>query len=378
MRFYATYVVKRLILICLLPTVYYIAQLKEESGPINEESVVLKDHVLMSSKGRLIPIRGYWPSLPAENGHVYNERSTQKTSNTTCAIRDIIKKLYGPNVSSVIINTVIEELRHCKTIYFTSVRKCATRTVFHLFRSLEINNTFKAVSWLQQKFPKPASVEFMRNLTNYPIRSIHRREARYLNFTKFGFPQPVYTSLIRHPVDKLVSLYYFRIFGSGDDTNPMKGMDSCLNVTLDEVMETIDYSDIAKFQKMLYYDKKIHYCWPAFALIQNSFCDKFCWHSRYEDRFEISWNTLVSDYLIVGISEELGLYVKCLETLMPRFFKGLYTNYEKNSSQLWSTFKTSFKWELKPKTLSKLEKLLERDIQFYERVRQRFHTLCSS
>ena len=384
MRCHASCLLKRLIAAGLLATVYYIVQVKQEDSPTSLERVSptslervsSKDQVLRSKGGSLIPIRGYWPSTDISDGvpHAGNQTNT----NTTCPIRDIIKRLYGPNVSSVIINTAIEELSHCRTIYFTSVRKCATRTVFHLFRSLESSNNFKAVSWLQQKFPTAVSEDFMRTLTDYPVPSIHRREARYLNFTKSGFPLPIYTSLIRHPIDKIVSLYYYRIFGSIDNTKPQKGMDRCINITLDEVMESIEDSDMPEMKKMLYQDQRIHDCWPNFALIQNSFCDKSCRHSRNDDRFALSWNTLVSDYLIVGISEELGLFVQCLETLMPRFFKGLYANYEKNNTQFWNTFKTTFKRELKPKTQSKLEKLLETDIEFYERVRQRFYTLCGS
>ncbi len=297
-----------------------------------------------------------------------------------CPIRNIIKRLHEPNTSAVTVNSAIKDLSHCKTIYFTSVQKCSTQTIFKLFQSLESTNHFQTVSWLHKVYPLPWSREFFHDVTNRPLPSLHRREARYENFSKSGFPLPVYLSMVRHPVDRLVSLYYFRIFGSGDNTWQQKQMlakwNHCRNTSLDDIVDSIRESNMVNVRTLLYSDKQIHRCWPGLALQQNFFCDGNCRIHHHSNRVKMAMRTVISEYLLVGTSEDLGLYMQCIQRLMPKFFKGIFDNYQNSKSLLWSKFKTSTKRKLKPRTHSKLEQLLKTDIQFYEQVRQRFHTLC--
>ncbi len=176
------------------------------------------------------------------------------TSEMTCPIRDIIKTLHGPNTSAEIANAAIHQLRYCKTIYFTSVPKCATRTIFQLFESLQSKNHFRAINWGTRKTCHlcnvPAnSTEFFGNVTYFPGSSIHRREVGYLNFTRYGFPSPVHISVIRHPVDRLVSYYYFMVFSSGkNQRTPLTEL--CSNITLDEVVSVRHDRKVGRHQRM--------------------------------------------------------------------------------------------------------------------------------
>ncbi len=368
MRFVASFWVKGFVAGCFLLTLNYIIQYRSDRILYAEMEEKCKQYQRHANVRNAEQSRTIIPT----HGNV----------STTCPVRDILEDLHGPKASTLTINTAIEELSHCKAIYFTRIPKCSTRTIFKLFKSIERTNRFKTVSWLHKTNPLPQSPDFLRNISNYPIPSIHGREAFYVNFTRSGFPLPIYTSVVRHPVDRLVSLYYFRIFGSGDNTAQQKSMMAsnkhCVNTTIDDVVNSIDDKDMDKVKKLMYAGKKIHECWPKLAIQHHFFCDKYCWKSGLANRVDAAWKILMSDYLLVGISEELGSYMKCIEKLMPTFFQDVYKNYEKSESQLGSKFKTSTKKELKPKTKSKMEKLLDLDIQFYERATQRFHTLCDS
>ncbi len=210
-------------------------------------------------------------SISAKGNYLYHRNAG------VCPIRNIIKRLHEPNTSALTVNTAIKDLSHCKTIYFTSVQKCSTQTMYKLFQSLQSTNHFQTVSWLHQIYPLPWSTDFFRNVTNRPLLSLHRREARYENFTKFGFPLPVYLSMVRHPVDRLVSLYYFRIFGSGDNSSEQLSMlakwKHCRNTSIDDIVDSIQERNMVNVRMLLHSDTQIHECWPSLTLQQNYFCD---------------------------------------------------------------------------------------------------------
>ncbi len=252
---------------------------------------------------------------------------------------------------------------------------------------MEAANNFQTVNWVHKGYrfheTRTSWAEtFFHTVDTYSVPSLHRREAHYENFTEFGFALPVYLSLVRHPVDRLVSLYYFTIFGSGDD-NPeqqlmLQNWAPCRNTSIDDIVNSINENNMNKVKTLLYSDRKFHKCWPYVALQQNYFCDVACRGHHYSARVKMALKTVMSDYLLVGISEDLPLYLKCLERLMPGFFKGIYDKYKSSESSLRTKYKTLWKKTLRPETKTKLERLLNEDIQFYEQVKQRFYALCKS
>ena len=114
------------------------------------------------------------------------------------------------------------------------------------------------------------------------------------------------------------------------------------------------------------------------TLLQNYFCDDQC-QQKFSPKYraEMAFRTLVSEYLVVGTSDNLDLFMKCIEILMPKYFRGVNVDYQNSKPQLWNEFKTSFKRKPNPKTTLKLEQLLDTDIKFYQRVRQWFHKTCN-
>ena len=145
--------------------------------------------------------------------HRINSKNTPEDT-TKCHVRNIIKTLHDPLSSTLRVNSALEQLDDCKVIYLTSVPKCSTQTIFRVFENVQDRNHFQTVNWVHTTYPGPQSMAFYQNITSRPVPSIHRRESSYTNFTRFGFPLPVYISLLRHPVDRIVSWYYFRMFGS--------------------------------------------------------------------------------------------------------------------------------------------------------------------
>lgn len=46
---------------------------------------------------------------------------------------------------------------------------------------------------------------------------MYERHIHFVDFAKFGQPQPVYINLIRDPLQRMVSWYYFRRYQEGHE-----------------------------------------------------------------------------------------------------------------------------------------------------------------
>ncbi len=298
---------------------------------------------------------------------------------STCAMREIIKSLNTPDLDMQTVSKAIAWLKHCKSIYFMRIPKCATRTLFELFKDLQKQNNFVLVDWLHKEYPKPGTFEFTNNVTNgFNIPAIHGRENYYVNFSRYGLPPPLYTTIVRHPIDRLVSQYYFQIYGSGENDIHQRGMlelnRHCRNKTIDDII-----LNPRSFYRRIFNIYNInHPCWPPFPVQYDFFCDPVCWElTKKVPRHITATKIMESEFLLVGLAEDMHSYVKCLEFLLPNYFADLTEHYVYGQQDLGKQFKTASKPKLKPETRQKLETLMKNDIDFYERVKQRFYRLCN-
>lgn len=51
--------------------------------------------------------------------------------------------------------------------------------------------------------------DFAEDLLSLPEPSSHVEHRNWLNFTDFDLPRPIYMNLVRHPIQKVISAYYY-------------------------------------------------------------------------------------------------------------------------------------------------------------------------
>ncbi|XP_052224212.1 heparan sulfate 2-O-sulfotransferase 1-like [Dreissena polymorpha] len=169
---------------------------------------------------------------------------------------------------------------------------------------------------------------------------------------------PVYINIIRNPLDRLLSYYYFMRYG--DNFRPqVKRRRMGSDMTFDECVE--------QGQKD---------CDPVNLWLQIPF---FCGHS-YRCRqpgsrwaLDMAKYNLINHYLLVGITEELGDFIAMLEVILPRFFHGameLYLSGERShlrqTNKKESPSEGSIK-KIQESTIWKMEQ------EFYEFASIQFH-----
>lgn len=119
--------------------------------------------------------------------------------------------------------------------------------------------------------------------------------------------KPLYINIIRKPLDRLVSYYYFLRYG--DDYRP--------HLVRHRSGDTMSFDDCVKQKKPD--------CDPKNMWLQIPF---FCGH--HAECFEpgSAWalqqakRNLVNEYFLVGTTEELSDFIEMLELSLPRLFQG--------------------------------------------------------
>uniref|UniRef100_UPI00358FD20F heparan sulfate 2-O-sulfotransferase 1 isoform X2 n=1 Tax=Myxine glutinosa TaxID=7769 RepID=UPI00358FD20F len=201
---------------------------------------------------------------------------------------------------------------------------------------------------------------FVKNVTLWKERKpgFYHGHLAFMDFSKFGAPKkPLYINIIRDPIDRLVSYYYFLRFG--DDYRPgLRRRKQGDKKTFDEcVLE--GGPD----------------CAPERLWLQIPFfCGHSaeCWNVGSHWALEQAKLNLVNEYLIVGTTEELEDFILMVEAILPRFFKGATELFRKGKRS--HLRRTSEKKQPMADTVRRLQQsgIWKLEQEFYEFAREQF------
>ncbi|XP_077573501.1 heparan sulfate 2-O-sulfotransferase 1-like isoform X1 [Stigmatopora nigra] len=203
-------------------------------------------------------------------------------------------------------------------------------------------------------------MRFVDNVTTWRARKpgFYHGHVAYLDFSKYGVKsKPLYINVVRDPIERLVSYYYFLRFG--DDYRPgLRRRKQGDKKTFDECVASSG-SDCAP--------EKLWLQIPFFCGHHSE-----CWNPGSEWALEQAKQNLVHEYLLVGVTEELEDFVMILEAILPRFFKGatdLYKTGKKSHLR-----KTTEKKPPTRETVSRLQqsKIWKIENEFYEFALEQF------
>ncbi|XP_029421041.1 uronyl 2-sulfotransferase-like [Nannospalax galili] len=101
-------------------------------------------------------------------------------------------------------------------VVYNRVGKCGSRTVVLLLRILSEKHGFNLVTsdiHNKTRLTKNEQMELIKNISTAEQPYLFTRHVHFLNFSRFGGDQPVYINIIRDPVSRFLSNYFFRRFG---------------------------------------------------------------------------------------------------------------------------------------------------------------------
>ncbi|XP_067938225.1 heparan sulfate 2-O-sulfotransferase 1-like isoform X2 [Watersipora subatra] len=228
------------------------------------------------------------------------------------------------------------------------------------FHMLHLNVTYKNMHYLtildQQRF--------VRNISLWKEKTpaLYHGHLYFLEFTRFGFPNPIYINIVRDPIERLVSYYYFLRYG--DDYRPkLKRASAKDNKTLDECLLTKGKD--CDLERVMW--------------VQIPF---FCGHSveclkpgRWA--LEQAKTNLLNKYLLVGVTEHLEQFIAMLEVMLPRYFSGAYDLFK--TTNLGYLRKTKEKHPPSEQTVAYIRssKVYQLEQEFYEFAKAHFRFLVA-
>ncbi|XP_070531666.1 uronyl 2-sulfotransferase-like [Ptychodera flava] len=254
-------------------------------------------------------------------------------------------------------------------VVYNRVPKCGSRSVLWIVRKNAKKFGFKykhSMEFWKFRQNEKDQEKTVREIVNLPRPALFDMHVHFLNFTKFGELRPVYFNIIRDPISRLVSSYYFNRFGDSINkymVSKFKGTDEERNQTFDECVL------LNKTECQL---GRAFYIVPFFCG-QDARCrEPSQWTLREAIR------NALNEYVFVGILEEMNASMKILEVLLPRYFQGAskYLEYleTQGAQQNMHAIKKS---EAPPseKVVEIMKKRLAIEYEFYNTIRDRFSVI---
>ncbi|RMX60483.1 heparan sulfate 2-O-sulfotransferase 1-like [Pocillopora verrucosa] len=243
-------------------------------------------------------------------------------------------------------------------IFYNRVPKTGSTSFMGVLYALCRPNRFHAlhlnVSRNSHVMSLSDQIRFARNITTWKqvMPAVYHGHLAYMDFQRLGvYQSPLFINMIRKPLDRLVSYYYFLRFG--DDFRPyLRRTRQGDKETFDECVQNGNPD-----------------CRPERLWLQIPyFCGHApqCWSPGNKWALEQAKRNLVEKYLLVGITEEMGNFVAVLEVVLPRIFKGATKLFNEGGKS--HLRKTASKKPLESSTIEYFEqsKIWKMENDFYE------------
>ncbi|XP_014333390.2 uronyl 2-sulfotransferase isoform X1 [Bos mutus] len=254
-------------------------------------------------------------------------------------------------------------------VVYNRVGKCGSRTVVLLLRILSEKHGFNLVTsdiHNKTRLTKNEQMELIKNISTAEQPYLFTRHVHFLNFSRFGGDQPVYINIIRDPVNRFLSNYFFRRFGDwrGEQNHMIRTPSMRQEERYLDINECIleNYPECSN---------------PRLFYIIPYFCGQ---HPRCREPGEWALEraklNVNENFLLVGILEELEDVLLLLERFLPHYFKGVLSIYkDPEHRKLGNMTVTVKKTAPSPEAVQILYQRMRYEYEFYHYVKEQFHLL---
>jgi len=266
-----------------------------------------------------------------------------------------------------------------ETLFFNRVPKVGSQTTMELLKSLSKKNDFH---YHKDRTQKVETIKLTNSeerklsslVNSFSPPSVYVKHVCFSNFSKHGLPMPIYVNMVRDPVERVISWYYYvrapwyfverkRAFPDLPLPNPnwlRKDYETCVTTNDPE-------------------------CRYRQAHKRDGFGDHrrqtmfFCGHSddctgfNTEIAMRKAKENVEKHYAVVGVLEELNKTLTVLEHYVPRFFKGALDVYW-NEVHIFSKINRNiYKPSVDEGVKDIVRKNFTRELEFFDFCKQRLH-----
>lgn len=255
-------------------------------------------------------------------------------------------------------------LRHVDRIFYNRVPKCGSSATMEVFEHLARLNKFTYISSPDYNNFYLTSAKrslLAREILSYPARVLYDKHTYYINFGTFNLKHTSYINLIREPVDRRVSMYYFlRYYREQGDPSKLSNRTRSRTQEYDECVRQRDKE-----------------CVPGEAWQLQFFCghEATC-RDHGPNALALAKDAVERSYLVVGITEEFEAFLQVLEIILPQYFENALRIYRPMQYKLQRQYSTTKKRRVSNSTLEYMKHYLRHEYDFYYFIQQRFYKMA--
>ncbi|XP_077996011.1 uronyl 2-sulfotransferase-like [Glandiceps talaboti] len=248
-------------------------------------------------------------------------------------------------------------------VFYNKVGKCGSRSLVYLLRLLSARNGFTAAG--ENKTPNVTiyltldqQSVLVQRISDLSRPATFYRHTHFIDFTRFGYENPIYINIVRQPLSRLISDYYFRRFGDEKKSKDNFKRTSMLYQTFDECVLR---------NRVECKGDSIFYIIPYFCG-QDSRC-----RNTSQWALDRAMENVEKYFSVIGLSEEYEDTLKLYEATLPEIFKGALEIY-KTPGSIRST-KTKNKTGPSPEVVEIMNERLALENEFYVFIKRRFYDM---
>ncbi|XP_077986176.1 uronyl 2-sulfotransferase-like [Glandiceps talaboti] len=254
-------------------------------------------------------------------------------------------------------------------VVYNRVPKCGSRSIQTLLWKNSKTNHFNFISskiYRKRVLQEGEQADLIYHLSRIPRPALFDRHLHFLNFTKFGKAKPTYINIIRDPLTRVISGYYYNRFG-----------DKYNNYSV-----AVNFkNDMNKILRILTFDECVlqnaNWC-STEHLFANGIIPFFCGqapHCREPSTraLDDAKKNVIDEYIFVGLLEEFETSIKMLELLLPRYFKS--SGQQTDNSDFVEEVKSKMRSSRIPpseEVVQIMKNRLALEYDFYEFIKVRF------
>lgn len=264
-------------------------------------------------------------------------------------------------------------------LFFNRVPKVGSQTAMELMKTLSVKNNFH---YHKDRTQKVETIKLTYNeeqklatfVNSFRAPATYVKHVCYANFTRFNLPDPIYINLVRDPVERVISWYYYvrapwyfverkRAFPDLPLPNPnwlRKDFETCVRTNDPECR----YIQGAK--KDGFGD---HRRQTMFFCGHTDDCTGF----NTEIAMRKAKENVEKHYAVVGLLEDLNKTLTVLEHYVPRFFKGALDTYYKEHKTFSKINRNTYKPSVPEEVKDIVRANFTRELEFYDFCKQRLH-----
>jgi len=264
-------------------------------------------------------------------------------------------------------------------LFFNRVPKVGSQTTMELLKQLSVKNNYhyhkdktQKVERIKLTYSKEKLLSSL--VSNFQPPSVYAKHVCFTNFTKFGLDMPIYVNMVRDPVERVISWYYYI-------------RAPWYFVERKRAFPELPLPDPNWLKKD--YETCVRSFDPECRYLQGDRRDGFGDHRRqsmffcgHEDDC-VGFNTekalnkakenVEKHYAVVGVLEEMNKTLTVLEHYIPRFFKGATDIYYNQVQKFSKINRNIYKPPVSESTKNIVRHNFTKEIEFFEFCKQRLH-----